>query len=136
MDKGNSWAHRFDRHGPQLLIAGPCVIESETHAMRMAEVIRDVTEAFEGKFLWTFKASFDKANRTSNSSPRGVGIGEGDDDGFDRALALILRDKRGLGPNGSEVNRDEGVEEVAGKPSNKESVVTTLGGMDGYGEGR
>ena len=77
MEKSNSWAHRFDRHGPQLLIAGPCVIESETHAMRMAELIREVTEAFEGKFLWTFKASFDKANRTSNSSPRGVGIGQG-----------------------------------------------------------
>ena len=77
MDKSNFWAHRFDRHGPQLLIAGPCVIESETHAMRMAELIREVTEAFEGKFLWTFKASFDKANRTSNSSPRGVGIGQG-----------------------------------------------------------
>ena len=45
--------------GPLVLIAGPCVIESEEHVHRMARGIRNAV----GKFV--FKASFDKANRTS-----------------------------------------------------------------------
>jgi 2-dehydro-3-deoxyphosphooctonate aldolase (KDO 8-P synthase) len=57
------------------LIAGPCVIESEEHAIRMAEIIKGVTRALGFPFI--FKASYDKANRTSIRSFRGPGIKEG-----------------------------------------------------------
>lgn len=56
---------------PLVLIAGPCVIESEEHVHRMACGIRDAV----GEFI--FKASFDKANRTSGDSYRGPGLHEG-----------------------------------------------------------
>ncbi|MGC1963980.1 MAG: 3-deoxy-8-phosphooctulonate synthase, partial [Candidatus Sulfotelmatobacter sp.] len=55
--------------GNLFLIAGPCVIESEEHAIRMAEIIRGVTRALGFPFI--FKASYDKANRTSIRSYRG-----------------------------------------------------------------
>ena len=54
-----------------LLIAGPCVIESEEHCHKMANAIRQIA----GEFI--FKASFDKANRTSVTSYRGPGLKEG-----------------------------------------------------------
>jgi 2-dehydro-3-deoxyphosphooctonate aldolase (KDO 8-P synthase) len=57
---------------PLVLIAGPCVIESEEHVHRMAHGIRN---AVEGPFI--FKASFDKANRTSVDAYRGPGLREG-----------------------------------------------------------
>jgi 2-dehydro-3-deoxyphosphooctonate aldolase (KDO 8-P synthase) len=57
---------------PLVLIAGPCVIESEEHVHRMARGIRD---AIGGSFV--FKASFDKANRTSAGAYRGPGLREG-----------------------------------------------------------
>jgi 2-dehydro-3-deoxyphosphooctonate aldolase (KDO 8-P synthase) len=56
---------------PLVLIAGPCVIESEEHVHRMARGIRDAV----GEFV--FKASFDKANRTSIDAYRGPGLREG-----------------------------------------------------------
>jgi 2-dehydro-3-deoxyphosphooctonate aldolase (KDO 8-P synthase) len=56
---------------PLVWIAGPCVIESEEHVRRMACAIRDVL----GNFV--FKASFDKANRTSGDAYRGPGLREG-----------------------------------------------------------
>jgi 2-dehydro-3-deoxyphosphooctonate aldolase (KDO 8-P synthase) len=61
--------------GNLFLIAGPCVIESEEHALRMAEIIKGVTKALGLPFI--FKASYDKANRTSIRSFRGPGIKEG-----------------------------------------------------------
>jgi 2-dehydro-3-deoxyphosphooctonate aldolase (KDO 8-P synthase) len=61
--------------GNLFLIAGPCVIESEEHAIRMAEIIKGVTKALGFPFI--FKASYDKANRTSIRSYRGPGIKEG-----------------------------------------------------------
>ena len=61
--------------GDLFLIAGPCVIESEEHAIRMAEIIKGVTRALALPFI--FKASYDKANRTSIRSYRGPGIKEG-----------------------------------------------------------
>jgi 2-dehydro-3-deoxyphosphooctonate aldolase (KDO 8-P synthase) len=61
--------------GKLFLIAGPCVIESEVHAIRMAEIIKGVTKALGFPFI--FKASYDKANRTSIRSFRGPGIKEG-----------------------------------------------------------
>ncbi len=61
--------------GGLFLIAGPCVIESEKHALFMAEVIKGVTRALNVPFI--FKASYDKANRTSMRSFRGPGLAEG-----------------------------------------------------------
>jgi 2-dehydro-3-deoxyphosphooctonate aldolase (KDO 8-P synthase) len=59
------------KRGGFTLIAGPCVIESEEHALGLAHKIRDLV----GEFI--FKASFDKANRSSIASYRGPGIREG-----------------------------------------------------------
>ena len=61
--------------GNLFLIAGPCVIESEDHAIRMAEIIKGVTRSLSFPFI--FKASYDKANRTSLRSFRGPGLKEG-----------------------------------------------------------
>ena len=61
--------------GGLFLIAGPCVIESEKHALFMAEVIKGVTRSLNFPFI--FKASYDKANRTSMRSFRGPGLAEG-----------------------------------------------------------
>src|SRR5216684_7268451 len=61
--------------GDLFLIAGPCVIESEDHALRMAEIIKGVVRSLNFPFI--FKASYDKANRTSIRSFRGPGIKEG-----------------------------------------------------------
>ena len=56
---------------PLVLIAGPCVIEREEHVHRMARAIGEIVGPF------VFKASFDKANRTSANSYRGPGLPEG-----------------------------------------------------------
>jgi 2-dehydro-3-deoxyphosphooctonate aldolase (KDO 8-P synthase) len=61
--------------GDLFLVAGPCVIESEEHAIRMAEIIKGVTKSLGIPFI--FKASYDKANRTSIRSFRGPGLKEG-----------------------------------------------------------
>ncbi len=57
------------------LIAGPCVIEGEAHVMKMAEAIAAIAGAL--KLPYIFKASYDKANRTSLASFRGPGLTEG-----------------------------------------------------------
>lgn len=61
----------FGPDQPLVWIAGPCVIESEEHVHRMARGIREVL----GNFV--FKASFDKANRSSGNAYRGPGLREG-----------------------------------------------------------
>jgi 2-dehydro-3-deoxyphosphooctonate aldolase (KDO 8-P synthase) len=61
--------------GPLALIAGPCVIESETHAVDTALALRDIARRAGTPFI--FKASYDKANRTSGQSFRGPGLAEG-----------------------------------------------------------
>jgi 2-dehydro-3-deoxyphosphooctonate aldolase (KDO 8-P synthase) len=61
--------------GPFVLIAGPCVIESEAHAMRMAVELQAIARRFGVPFV--FKASYDKANRTAGRSYRGPGLAEG-----------------------------------------------------------
>jgi 2-dehydro-3-deoxyphosphooctonate aldolase (KDO 8-P synthase) len=61
--------------GKLFLIAGPCVIESETHVRTMAEAIQRITADLGVPYI--FKASFDKANRTSVKSFRGPGLEEG-----------------------------------------------------------
>jgi 2-dehydro-3-deoxyphosphooctonate aldolase (KDO 8-P synthase) len=60
---------------PLLLIAGPCVIESESHAVGLAQAIKTI--AARAGVQYVFKASFDKANRTSGRSFRGPGLSEG-----------------------------------------------------------
>jgi 2-dehydro-3-deoxyphosphooctonate aldolase (KDO 8-P synthase) len=60
---------------PLALIAGPCVIESEAHARSLAAAIRDIADHAGVPFI--FKASYDKANRTSLTSYRGPGLVEG-----------------------------------------------------------
>jgi 2-dehydro-3-deoxyphosphooctonate aldolase (KDO 8-P synthase) len=61
----------FSNQAPLALIAGPCVIESEEHVLFLAKAIRDIV----GPYI--FKASFDKANRSSAKSYRGPGLREG-----------------------------------------------------------
>ena len=61
--------------GELFLIAGPCVIESEEHALKMAEAISAI--ARQKNLPYIFKASYDKANRTSIRSFRGPGLEEG-----------------------------------------------------------
>ncbi|MBI1864534.1 MAG: 3-deoxy-8-phosphooctulonate synthase [Nitrospirae bacterium] len=84
--------------GPLALIAGPCVIESEDHAWRMAGRLKETAET-EG-FPFIFKASYDKANRSSIRSFRGPGLAEG--------LRILGRIREGLGvPVLSDVHRFE-----------------------------
>jgi 2-dehydro-3-deoxyphosphooctonate aldolase (KDO 8-P synthase) len=63
------------REGDLFLIAGPCVIESELHALGMARALAEIASRLDVPFI--FKASYDKANRSSVRSFRGVGLGEG-----------------------------------------------------------
>lgn len=64
----------FDQALPFALIAGPCQMESRDHAMMIAErMVRSCTDLGIG---YVFKASFDKANRTSLSGRRGIGLAE------------------------------------------------------------
>ena len=74
--------------GPQLvLIAGPCVIESEDSCLRHAERIAQIAKR--AGFPYVFKCSFDKANRTSESSFRGPGL--------DKGLKILARVKCEIG---------------------------------------
>jgi len=66
---------RFGAGRPLALIAGPCVIESAAHAEELAAAVRDAAARVGTPFV--FKASFDKANRTSLSSYRGPGLARG-----------------------------------------------------------
>src|SRR5262249_60549565 len=72
---------------PLFLIAGPCVIESERHTLRVAERLTAVTRTLKIPFI--FKASYDKANRTSLASYRGRGL--------QRGLQILARVRRGVG---------------------------------------
>ena len=60
---------------PFVLIAGPCQIESRGHALEVAAALREMSTATGVPLI--YKSSFDKANRTSASAARGIGIGEG-----------------------------------------------------------
>jgi len=73
---------------PLAVIAGPCVIESKDHTLRMAQALRDACVACEVPFI--FKASFDKANRSSIHSFRGPGLEEG------LAILARVRDEVGV----------------------------------------
>jgi 2-dehydro-3-deoxyphosphooctonate aldolase (KDO 8-P synthase) len=69
------------------LIAGPCVIESEAHTMKMAESIIKICSRLDVPLI--FKSSFDKANRTALSGYRG--------DGMDAGLKILAKVKKELG---------------------------------------
>jgi 2-dehydro-3-deoxyphosphooctonate aldolase (KDO 8-P synthase) len=60
---------------PLVIIAGPCVIESQNHAFKMAVSLKKITSQLRVPFI--FKSSYDKANRSSVQSYRGPGIDEG-----------------------------------------------------------
>jgi 2-dehydro-3-deoxyphosphooctonate aldolase (KDO 8-P synthase) len=66
---------RLGGGAPLTLIAGPCVIESDGHALKMAEAIAEI--AGRHRIPLIFKASYDKANRTSVTSYRGPGLAAG-----------------------------------------------------------
>jgi 2-dehydro-3-deoxyphosphooctonate aldolase (KDO 8-P synthase) len=72
---------------PLVLIAGPCVIESEDHALATGRAVRDIARL--AGMPYVFKASFDKANRTSIASFRGPGLEAG--------LATLARVRAELG---------------------------------------
>ena len=72
---------------PLFLIAGPCVVESEALVMEVAGQLKEITGRLNIPFI--FKASFDKANRSSHHSFRGLGM--------DKALAILARAKQELG---------------------------------------
>lgn len=57
---------------PFVLFAGPCAMESREHALEMSQALKEITDKL-GIGL-VYKSSFDKANRTSGSSPRGIGL--------------------------------------------------------------
>ncbi|HEV7358152.1 MAG TPA: 3-deoxy-8-phosphooctulonate synthase, partial [Steroidobacteraceae bacterium] len=89
---------------PFFLIAGPCVIESEGLVMEVAGRLKEMTAAF--KIPFVFKASFDKANRSSRSSFRGPGL-----EGGLKVLAKV-RDQIGV-PVLTDVHEDTPLDEVA-----------------------
>lgn len=81
-------AEKTERGKPRLLfMAGPCIIESETATLEIAERLKSTTADFDVDFV--FKASFDKANRTSIGAFRGPGLTEG--------LRILSRVKQELG---------------------------------------
>jgi 2-dehydro-3-deoxyphosphooctonate aldolase (KDO 8-P synthase) len=65
---------RFGNDLPLALIAGPCVLESRGHALEMASALKEITSGLGIPFV--FKTSFDKANRTSASGARGLGLSD------------------------------------------------------------
>ncbi len=73
--------------GPLFVVAGPCVIESADHALGVAEQVARIGERLNLPVI--FKSSFDKANRTAGTSPRGPGLDEG--------LAILAQVQRETG---------------------------------------
>ena len=86
-DRLNFRSPRLRDRQPFFLIAGPCVIESEGHALDLAGRLREITSTLGVPFI--FKASYDKANRTSVRSFRGPGLARG--------LEILGRIRRELG---------------------------------------
>jgi 2-dehydro-3-deoxyphosphooctonate aldolase (KDO 8-P synthase) len=91
-------------HAPLFLIAGPCVIEGEEMALSIAARLRTITQRFGMHYV--FKASFDKANRTSIRSRRGPGLEDG--------LRILAKVRREIGfPVLTDVHEDTPIDEVA-----------------------
>ncbi len=75
MIKINLKNYSISNNLPIVLIAGPCLLESEMHALKIAEQISKIAQEIDINFI--FKSSFDKANRSSIKSGRGVSLDEG-----------------------------------------------------------
>ncbi len=89
---------------PFFLIAGPCVIESEQLAIDTAGTLKEICTRLDIPFI--YKSSFDKANRTSGSSFRGLGMDEG--------LRILAEVKRQVGvPVLTDVHEDTDISAVA-----------------------
>jgi len=89
---------------PLFLIAGPCVIESEQLALDTAGLLKEMTDELGIPFI--YKSSYDKANRTSTSSFRGLGVDEG--------LRILQKVKDEIGvPVLTDVHEDTPLDEVA-----------------------
>ncbi|ADM09900.1 2-dehydro-3-deoxyphosphooctonate aldolase [Parvularcula bermudensis HTCC2503] len=78
---------RVGNHLPLMLFAGPCAMESRAHALEVAGAIKEITDRLGIGFV--YKSSFDKANRTSLSARRGIGMAE--------ALPIFAEVKERLG---------------------------------------
>jgi 2-dehydro-3-deoxyphosphooctonate aldolase (KDO 8-P synthase) len=78
---------QFGNALPLALIAGPCVLESRAHALEMATALKEI--AARRKIALVYKTSFDKANRTSGTSARGIGL--------DQALAIFAEIRERVG---------------------------------------
>lgn len=89
---------------PFFLIAGPCVIESEQLALDTAGELKEITERLGIPFI--YKSSFDKANRTSHQSFRGLGVEEG------LRILQLVKDTIGV-PVVTDVHEDSPLDEVA-----------------------
>jgi 2-dehydro-3-deoxyphosphooctonate aldolase (KDO 8-P synthase) len=89
---------------PFFLIAGPCVIESEQLAMDTAGTLKEICQRLEIPFI--YKSSFDKANRSSGQSFRGLGVDEG--------LRILSEVKKQIGvPVLTDVHEDTDMQAVA-----------------------
>lgn len=96
--------HSMGGQNPLVLIAGPCVIESEKIAMEIAEKLKRITRELHVPFI--FKASYDKANRTSINSFRGPGLSDG--------LKILQKIKTELDlPILSDVHKEEEIDPAA-----------------------
>lgn len=89
---------------PFFLIAGPCVVESEQLQMDTAGTLKEITTSLGIPFI--FKSSFDKANRTSETAYRGLGM--------DKGLAILAKVRREIGvPVLTDIHREDQIEQVA-----------------------
>lgn len=89
---------------PFFLMAGPCVIESEQLALDTAGQLKEITSKLGINFI--YKSSFDKANRTSHNSFRGLGVEEG------LRILQLVKDQIGV-PVVTDVHEDSPLDEVA-----------------------
>ena len=89
---------------PLILIAGPCVIESEKSALNTAETLKDICEEINIPLI--YKSSYDKANRTSVKSFRGLGLKKG--------LKILKKVKGEIGiPVLSDIHKEDEIDEAA-----------------------
>ena len=89
---------------PFFLISGPCVVESEKLTMEIAESLKEITDRLGIPYI--FKASYDKANRSSHDSYRGPGIAEG--------LRILDKVRTEIGvPVLTDIHEDSPLDEVA-----------------------
>ena len=91
-------------HQPFFLISGPCVVESEKLTLEIAESLKEITDRLGIPYI--FKASYDKANRSSHDSYRGPGIAEG--------LRILEKVRTEIGvPVLTDIHEDSPLDEVA-----------------------